>query len=100
MIRHSQKALGLVRTASDAEGGVSCPNFVKVAEAFGILSDHVFGNTPSERIDGMLKAFQAYQRPTLIEVHCSPEQLYLPKLMGSPGYSPALDELSPMRVPA
>lgn len=88
MIRHSQKALGLKQTGSDTAGGVSMPCFHDVATAFGIPWCE------------SLEFFMGCDGPALMEVKCSPDQQYLPKIIGRPGYSPALDELSPALVPA
>lgn len=100
MIRHSQKALGLTKTGSDREGGVSCPNFAKVAEAMGIPSAYTRKcDDPYNGIDRVLTLMFSRRippGPMLLEVICSPEQQYLPKIVGRPGYSPSLDEQSPL----
>jgi acetolactate synthase-1/2/3 large subunit len=95
MIRHSQKAMGLAKTGSDREGGVSCPDFRAIGNAFGIPSMLTL-----EGAADCLPWLMRCKGPALLEVHCSPEQQYLPKLMGSPGFSPALDEISPLLVRA
>ena len=92
MIRHSQKAMGLVRTASDKAGGVSCPDFMQVAFAFGLSANWSDNVGPWWMFD--------QPGPCVYVVNYPADLQYLPKLMGSPGHSPALDELSPMLVPA
>lgn len=98
MIRHSQSALGLTKTGSDREGGVSCPDFYNIADAFGIEAWHLPNRSMLR--DEVLDAFFSTEGPALLEVSCSPDQQYLPKIKGSPGHSPALDELSPVLVHA
>ena len=95
MIRHSQKALGLKQTGSDREGGVSCPDYQKVGYAFGIPSWKM-REWPGPDMEAWLRM----EGPALLEVMCSPEQQYLPKIIGAPGFSPALDEQSPLLVRA
>jgi acetolactate synthase-1/2/3 large subunit len=96
MIRHTQKALGYQQTATNREGGVSCPNFAEVATAFGIRSATLKTWGGLDLIPWLMNE----KGPALLEVMCSPEQQYLPKIIGRPGFSPALDEQSPLLVPA
>ena len=98
MIRHSQKALGLVKTGSDREGGVSCPRFTNVAGAFGFRTAVAYGD--DDLSAGRVEWIMECDGPALLEVMCSPEQQYLPKIIGAPGFSPALDEQSPLLVRA
>lgn len=96
MIRHTQKALGYEQTASDRAGGVSCPDFMEVAKAFGIRSATMKTWGGLDLIPWLMNE----KGPALLEVMCSPEQQYLPKIVGRPGFSPALDEQSPLLVTA
>jgi acetolactate synthase-1/2/3 large subunit len=99
MIRHSQSALGLQKTGSDREGGVSCPDFWKLGQTFfGVLGGTRVGLPGG--IEICIEHLMTTPGPGILEVICSPEQPYLPKIIGRPGYSPALDELSPALVPA
>jgi acetolactate synthase-1/2/3 large subunit len=99
MIKHTQKALLKGRySGTDAKSGVSCPDFTKLAAAFGIPAWQI---RTWEEFDRLMPEIQAHQGPCVIEVFMHPEQLFYPKLSlaiqkdGSI-VSPPLEDLSPL----
>lgn len=99
MIKHTQKAMLKGRySGTDAKSGVSCPDFTKLATAFGIPSWQI---RTWEDFDTMLPAIQDHVGPCVVEVFMHPEQLFHPKLalaMQKDGslVSPPLEDLSPL----
>lgn len=100
MIKHTQKALfgKAPYIGTDAASGLSCPDFGKLAAAFGFPS---FCIRNREDADAVLPAFQAHLGPALCEVFMDPEQLFLPKqsvaqLPDGGLVSPPLEDLSPL----
>ncbi len=99
MIKHTQKALFSGRYAgTDKQSGVSCPDFSKLANAFGIKA---FTIKTWEDVDTVIPQVQAYDGPVVCEVFTHPEQLFVPKLslaMEKDGtlISPPLEDLSPL----
>ena len=98
MIKHTQKALFEGRnTGTDAKSGVSCPNFSKLADAFGIKNYRI--RTWAD-FDEVIPQLQADNEPVICEVFMHPQQLFVPKLSlaiqkdGSL-ISPPLEDLSP-----
>ncbi len=99
MIKHTQKALFAGRySGSDEKSGVTCPDFAKVAYAFGIASFQIRTWEDMERV---MPQVQAITGPVICEVFTHPEQLFVPKLSlvqqkdGSI-ISPPLEDLSPL----
>lgn len=99
MIKHTQKALFSGRySCSDKKSGVSCPDFSKLAYAFGFPS---FQIRTWEDVEEVLPKVQAAQGPVICEVFTHPEQPFVPKLSlvqkkdGSI-VSPPLEDLSPL----
>lgn len=99
MIKHTQKALFSGRySCSDKKSGVSCPDFSKLAYAFGFPS---FQIRTWEDADEVLPKVQAAKGPVICEVFTHPEQPFVPKLSlvqkkdGSI-VSPPLEDLSPL----
>lgn len=99
MIKHTQNAMfktGYVGT--NRKSGVSCPDFSKLAVAFGMPA---FQIRNWEECDATLAAVQAATGPVICEVFMHPEQLFSPKLSlvakedGSL-VSPPLEDLSPL----
>ena len=99
MIKHTQNAMfktGYVGT--NRASGVSCPDFSKLAEAFGMVA---FQIRTWEECDATLALVQAAQGPVICEVFMHPEQLFSPKLSlvsrrdGSL-VSPPIEDLSPL----
>lgn len=74
MIRGTQKNLRLPYAGVNADTGVSCPNFVKLAQAMGIDARVCFD------FDSSVPLFLASDGPSLLAVHIDPEQPYVPKL--------------------
>jgi len=99
MIKHTQKALFAGRySGSDQNSGVTCPDFSKVAYAFGIPS---FQIRTWEDAEAIVPKVQAINGPVICEVFTHPEQPFVPKLSlvqqkdGSI-ISPPLEDLSPL----
>lgn len=99
MIKHTQKALFAGRySGSDRKSGVTCPDFSKVAYAFGIPS---FQIRTWEDVEVIIPKMQAINGPVICEVFTHPEQPFVPKLSlvqqkdGSI-ISPPLEDLSPL----
>jgi acetolactate synthase-1/2/3 large subunit len=99
MIKHTQKALFAGRySGSDKKSGVTCPDFSKVAYAFGIPS---FQIRTWEDVEAIIPQLQAINGPAICEVFTHPEQPFVPKLSlvqqkdGSI-ISPPLEDLSPL----
>lgn len=99
MIKHTQNSLfknGYVGT--DRKSGVSCPDFSKVAIAFGMSAYQI---RDWENCDEVLRQVQAAEGPVICEVFMHPEQLFVPKLsliVKADGslVSPPLEDLSPL----
>lgn len=98
MIKHTQKAVLKGRYAgTDARTGVSCPDFGKLAVAFGF---DAFRIRTWEDFERAMPAVLAAPGPAMCEVFMSPEQFFHPKLgvaVGADGtlVSPPLEDLSP-----
>lgn len=98
MIKHTQKAVLKGRYAgTDTKSGVSCPDFSKLATAFGMPS---FRIRTWEDFDREMPKVQAAAGPVICEVFMAPEQFFHPKLgisVQSDGtlISPPLEDLSP-----
>lgn len=99
MIKHTQKALFSGRhSGTDRKSGVSCPDFSKIAYAFGFPS---FQIRTWEDVEAIMPKVQASQGPVICEVFTHPEQPLVPKLSlvqqkdGSI-ISPPLEDLSPL----
>lgn len=99
MIKHTQKSLfkgGFVGT--DRASGVSCPDFSKLATAFGMPAYQI---RSWDECDATLAAVQAATGPVICEVFMSPTQLFSPKLgvvarADGSLVSPPLEDLSPL----
>jgi len=99
MIKHTQKALFAGRySGTDRKSGVTCPDFSKVAYAFGIPS---FQIRTWEDVATVIPKMQIMDGPVICEVFTHPEQPFVPKLSlvqqkdGSI-ISPPLEDLSPL----
>jgi acetolactate synthase-1/2/3 large subunit len=99
MIKHTQKALFAGRySGSDQKSGVTCPDFSRVAYAFGIPS---FQIRNWDDVDSIIPQVQSIKGPVICEVFTHPEQPFVPKLSlvqqkdGSI-ISPPLEDLSPL----
>jgi len=99
MIKHTQKALFSGRySGSDEKSGVTCPDFSKLAYAFGIPS---FQIRTWDEVKLVIPQLQSIKGPVICEVFTHPEQPFLPKLTlvqqedGSI-ISPPLEDLSPL----
>lgn len=99
MIKHTQNALMNGRFAgTDRKSGVSCPDFSKLATAFGLPSWQI---RTWEDFDQVIPQLQKYEGAAICEVFMHPEQLFVPKLslaMQKDGevVSPPLEDLSPL----
>lgn len=98
MIKHTQKAVLKGRYAgTDAKSGVSCPDFSKLAVAFGMPAFQI--RTWADFDREMPKVLSA-AGPVICEVFMAPEQFFHPKLGISVQpdgtlISPPLEDLSP-----
>ncbi len=98
MIKHTQKAiLGSRYSGTDRASGVSCPEFGKLAIAFGFPSFQV---RTWEDFDRNVPLLQAHAGPAICEVFMHPEQFFHPKVgvAVSPDgtlVSPPLEDMSP-----
>ena len=99
MIKHTQKNLFGGRYAgSNAQTGVSCPDFSKVAACFGIPS---YSIRTWDDFDRAMPSVQEATGPVMCEVFMDPEQYFYPKLglATAPDgrmVSPPLEDLSPL----
>ncbi|MFZ2025184.1 MAG: thiamine pyrophosphate-binding protein [Microgenomates group bacterium] len=77
-IKHTQSAYfeGFL-VGSDPKSGVSCPDFIKIAKAYGIATDRIQTHNELKK-----KIFTILSRkgPMLIEVILDPHQPFLPKV--------------------
>lgn len=99
MIKHTQKNLFQGKySGSTPESGVSCPDFAKIATAFGLP---YFSIRTWADFDAVIPQVQQASGAVLCEVFMDPEQGFLPKLglaIGPGGkiVSPPLEDLSPL----
>lgn len=99
MIKHTQTNLFAGRGAGvDRTTGVSCPDYARVAAAFGIRACQIRSWADADRI---LPEIQAAAEPVICDVFMHPMQLFLPKLALAPRpdgtiVSPPLEDLSPL----
>jgi acetolactate synthase-1/2/3 large subunit len=98
MIKITQRNAGYARAATDSASGVSCPDYVKVARAYGIAAARL---DDPEIAAAAANIFMCYtEGPCLLDVVIDPEQPQVPKLNpirkpdGTLG-SPSFDDLSP-----
>lgn len=99
MIKHTQKNLFQGRySASNKQGGVSCPDFKKVAAAFDIP---YFSINDWDELEQVIPQVMNATTPVICDVFMDPEQYFYPKLSlaikkdGSI-VSPTLEDLSPL----
>lgn len=76
-IKHTQTGLFGRFTGSGRASGVSCPDFTRVATAFGIPS---FRLSEWDTVDTVIKQVLAVEGPVLCEVALDPMQPLVPKL--------------------
>lgn len=97
MIKWTQKYASYEKVATDQISGVSCPDYRRLAMAFGI--DAYAVRTWAD-FDRVVPAVLPLNEPTLIEVFIDPEQAFVPRMapvrlpdgtMGSPDF----DTLTP-----
>jgi acetolactate synthase-1/2/3 large subunit len=99
MIKNTQKGLFKGRfSGTNKNTGVSCPDFSKLADAFGFKNYQVKTWEDSNKY---LKEFIDYKGTAILEVFTHPEQLCVPKLgiaLTEAGeiVSPPLEDLSPI----
>jgi acetolactate synthase-1/2/3 large subunit len=99
MIKHTQKAILKGRfSGTDRKSGVSCPDFGRLATAFGLPAWQI---RTWEDFDRVLPEAQAHNGPCIVEVFMHPEQPFFPKLslaLQKDGtlVSPPLEDLSPL----
>lgn len=99
MIKHTQKNLFDGRyTSVNQSSGVSCPDFEKIAYAFGIP---YFGLKTWEDFDTSIELLMKCKGPVICDIFMDPEQYFYPKLslaVSKDGsiVSPPLEDLSPL----
>jgi len=99
MIKHTQKNLFDGRYAAvNPSSGVSCPDFKKIAYAFGIP---YFRLRTWEDFDSDIETLMSVDGPLICDIFMDPEQYFYPKLslaMQKDGsiVSPPLEDLSPL----
>ena len=99
MIKHTQNALfGGSYVATDKASGVSCPDFSRLAAAFGIPAYQI---RTWDECDETIAQVQAEPGPVICEVFMHPEQMFSPKLSvvakaDGTLVSPPLEDLSPL----
>jgi acetolactate synthase-1/2/3 large subunit len=99
MIKHTQKAiLGSRYSGTDRNSGVSCPDFSKVADAFGSAAYQI---RTWEEFDSKMPLVQSESGPVICEVFMDPEQFFHPKVgvaVQKDGslVSPPLEDMSPI----
>lgn len=97
MIRHTQRAAGLIEAGIDAESGVSFPDYRRLALGFGITAADIDDWSDFHRlIPSMLDG----DYPCLINYWMDPQQKYHPKLepvwVDGKATSPSFDNMSPI----
>ena len=98
MIKHTQNALFKGRRSGvDKNTGVSCPDFVRLAKAFGFPDYQI--RTWAD-FDKVIPEVQEFDGPLICEVFMHPQQLFVPKLslaIQNDGslISPPLEDLFP-----
>lgn len=98
MIKHTQKALFKGNySGTDRKSGVSCPDFSRLADAFGFKNYRIRSWSDFSQVIPMAMNEKG---PTIIEVFMHPEQLFVPKLSLAPQpdgsiISPPLEDLTP-----
>jgi len=98
MIKHTQKNIAQGRYAGvNKDSGVSCPDFSKVAYAFGFPAWQI---RTWEDFDKIADEFMNCETAAVCEVFMDPEQFFVPKLgvfVEEDGslISPPLEDLSP-----
>ncbi|MBI3370701.1 MAG: thiamine pyrophosphate-binding protein [Betaproteobacteria bacterium] len=99
MIKHTQKMLFSGRhSAVDRATGVSCPDFLALASAFGLPAYAIRNQQDFERV---MPQVQAETGPVICEVFMHPEQPYVPKISYARRADgtlvpPPLEDLSPL----
>lgn len=99
MIKHTQTNLFKGRAVSvDRKSGVTCPDYSRLAVAFGIPAFQIHS---WDDVDSILPQVQAAQGPVICEVFMHPMQLFVPKLSlaikpDGAIVSPPLEDLSPL----
>ena len=99
MIKHSQRNLFDGRyIGSNLESGVSCPDFEKLADTFGLAYLKL---SETSQTSSTVKSFFETEGPVLLEVVMHPEQLFIPRvgtIKGDNGalISPPLEDMIPL----
>lgn len=99
MIKHTQTMLfSGRRSAVDRATGVSCPDFMALARAFGLPAYEIRTRQDFERV---VPQVQAETGPVICEVFMHPEQPYVPKISyarraDGTVVPPPLEDLSPL----
>ena len=62
--------------AANKATGVSCPDLIKVAKAYGIKSERITNNS---QIDEKIRKVLAHKGPVICEIMVDPDQRFIPK---------------------
>lgn len=94
MIKKTQERAGQQHVAVDRASGVSCPDFISVAEAFGIEPYYVYAWSDFHE---HMESFFRSSRPSLMVYHMDPDQDMVPKVFYNAvtGKYDSLDNMSP-----
>jgi acetolactate synthase I/II/III large subunit len=65
-------------TASDAKSGVTCPDLIKVAKAYGLKAIRIRNNS---EIDQKIREALSYPGPVVCDIQMDPYQTLFPKLL-------------------
>jgi acetolactate synthase-1/2/3 large subunit len=100
MIKHTQKSLfgSTPYVGTNAKSGISCPDFSKLAAAFGFPAFQIRSWGDFEKV---MPQVQKHEGPLICEVFMDPEQPFVPKQSVAPMpdgslVSPPLEDLSPL----
>lgn len=78
-IRITQKTLfNGIYVASDPESGVTCPDIIKIAKAYGIKSYKIKSH---KNMEGIIKKVLSASGPAVCQVTLSPNQDFIPKVI-------------------
>ena len=98
MIKHTQDAIvSGRRSGTDKNSGISCPDYKKIAESFGLK---YLSLSEESKIEHCLEIFIEEEKAIILEVFMPPNQLLVPKLAVSISpegeiISPPLEDLKP-----
>ena len=99
MIKHTQKMLfNGIYTAVDQESGITLPDYMKVADAFGYQKYRI---KSWKDFDFYFPQFMDFDGPSICEIYMPAEQEFIPKVKGvvqidGSIFAPPIEEMSPV----